>query len=58
MVGRGEDLGIDRAVAGKAGQVVVGEPRIVLFGAEQVGGEVVGRRKAVKSCQTKEPSWM
>ena len=37
MVGRGEDLRIDGAVARQAGQIVVGEPGIVLFGAEQVG---------------------
>ena len=46
MVGRGEELGIDRAVAGQAGQIVLGQPRIVLLGAEQVGGEVVGGEEA------------
>ena len=46
MVGRGEDLRIDGAVARQAGQIVVGEPRIVLFGAEQVGGEIIGGEEA------------
>ena len=45
MIRRGEDLGIDRPIAGEAGQIVVGEPRIVLLGAEKVGGEVVGGEK-------------
>jgi hypothetical protein len=41
MVRRGEYLGIDRAVARQAGQVIFGEPRIIVLRAEQVGGEVV-----------------
>ena len=46
MVGRDEDLGIDRAVARQAGEIVVGQPRIVFLRAEQVGGEVIGGEEA------------
>src|SRR5690606_16680718 len=31
-----------RPVAGEAGEIVLGQPGVVLFRAEQVGGEVVG----------------
>jgi hypothetical protein len=42
-------------VAGEAGQVMIGQPGVVLLRSEQVGGEIIGGEEGVKSCQTNEP---
>ena len=56
VVGRGDQLDVDRALRGAARQVLVGDVAVVLRRADDAGGEVVGRAGSAGSRSTRTSS--